>query len=73
MGGIGAPRAAPVLCLCLGLLMQSCERPVITLEGSPKKKASLSPSNTLFRTVFISGDHLVPGAEHDMFFIWFMS
>lgn len=44
---------------------------MITLEV--KSKAKLSISNTLFQTVFISGDHLVPGAEQDMFFIWFMS
>lgn len=74
-GSSGAPEAALVVpgAACLGLLMQSHERPVITLEGSWKNKAKLSVNNTLFQTVFISGDPLVPGVEQDMFFIWFMS
>ena len=69
----GGSCEAPALCLYLGLLMQSHERPVITLEGSLKNEAKLSISNILFQTVFISSDHLVPEAERDMFFICFMS
>lgn len=72
-GAAAVPPEAPALCLISGLLMQSHGHRVITLEGSLKNKAKLSVSNTLFQTVFISGDHLVPGAEQDMFFIWFMS
>ena len=71
--GWGGSGEAPALCLCLGLLMQSHERPMITLEGSLKNEAKLSISNILFQTVFISSDHLVPEAERDMFFICFMS
>lgn len=56
-----------------GLLMRSRGHPVITLEGGRKNKTTLSISDTLFQTVFISGDRLVPGAEQDVFFIWFMS
>lgn len=76
-GGGGSARGllpeAPALCQCPGLLMQSHGHPVIALEGSLRSKASLPVSNTLFQTVFISGGHLVPGAEHDTFVTWLLS
>lgn len=58
-----APGPAPWLVGADAEPRTSCDH----LEGSLKKEAKLSVGNTLFQTVVISGDHLVPGAEQVYF------